>query len=64
MLVGNFGDPRRERSGKERRLNMARECLKDGVKLVGKTEVEHFVRFIKHDGLDAFEVQRSAVDVV
>ena len=64
VFVGNLGNPRGKRGGEERRLDVARKRFEDGVKLIGEAEVEHFVRFVEHDGLDAFEMQRAAVDVV
>ena len=53
-----------QRGGEESRLHVAGKGVEDGVELVGKAQIEHFVGFVKHDGLDVREVERAAADVV
>jgi len=61
---GDAGDLRGQRGGEESRLHVAGKGVEDGVELVGKAQIEHFVGFVKHDGLDVREVERAAADVV
>ena len=40
------------------------KCIENGVKFIGKAEVEHFIGLVKHDGLNVGKIERSAADMI
>ena len=64
MRFGDAGDSRGQRGGEERGLDVFGKRVEDGIEFVGKAEVEHFVGFVKNDGLNVRKVKRAAADMV
>ena len=57
----NTGGHRRRKQGG---LPGRRRRVEDGIEILGKSHVEHFVRFVEHEHVKAVELQRSAPDMV
>jgi hypothetical protein len=64
VRVRDRGDAVRHRRGEQRDLARVRRAAEDGVDVLGEAHVEHLVRFVEHDGLQRFEVQRALPQVV
>ena len=64
VCFGNGGDLRGQRGRKERRLNLVGKRFENGVKLIGKTQIEHLIGFVKHNRLNVRKVERAAADMV
>ena len=52
-VLRDRGDARRQRGGEERRLPLGGRRLEDRLEVLGEAHVEHLVRLVEHDDLDA-----------
>ena len=64
VTLGDLQDPGGQRRREQRRLPRVRCFLQDGVEILGKAHVEHFVGLVEHQHPNGVEEERPAPDVV
>ena len=57
-------DVRRHRRGEQRHLLLGRRLRQDGLHRIGEAHRQHLVGFVQHDGADAVELERAALQVI
>ena len=62
QFAADLTDGRGDRGREQQRLPLGRHCSDDAAQVVGKPHVEHAIRFVEHQHLDAFERQGFLLD--
>ncbi len=64
VLLRDATDRRGHRRGEERDLARRGRLLEDPLDVVDETHLQHLVRLVEHEALDAAQVERAALDVI
>src|SRR5687768_945705 len=64
MTMGNRGNARRHGRRKQCRLPFSRCLFQNGIKILGKSHIEHLIGLIEYHDLQMFELKSMATNMI